>query len=298
MAEFVKIVEVGPRDGLQSEAKQITAAEKVNLIRNLKDCGLVHIEAGAFVSAKAVPQMADSAYVMEGLEMMKDGLHLPVLVPNIQGYNSAIEAGATEVAVFASASETFSKKNINCSIDESFKNFEKIFKQAAADKIRVRAYISCIAGCPYEGDVSQEKVIEIAKKLIEMGAYEISLGDTIGVANPSLVKRLIFDLTASISVEKIAVHFHDTYGQALANIYAALEIGVRIIDSSVGGLGGCPYAPGSSGNVATEDVVYLLDNLGYETGVDLKMLVRVGWYINELLGREKPLSKVSLALGR
>tara|TARA_R110000868_G_scaffold190862_1_gene434791 strand:- start:93303 stop:94199 length:897 start_codon:yes stop_codon:yes gene_type:complete len=295
MLDFVKIVEVGPRDGLQNEVVQITSKEKVELIRRLKNAGLKHIEIGAFVSSKAVPQMADTTYVMEGLELIKEGLDLPVLVPNLKGYENAVAAGAKEVAVFAAASETFSQKNINCSIDESFERFASVFERAAEDGVKVRGYVSCVAGCPYEGAVDIEKVVEVACKLSQMGAYEISLGDTTGVANPTQVKRIIFELTAHIPVEKLAVHFHDTYGQALANIYAALEAGVRVIDSSVAGLGGCPYAPGAAGNVATEDVVYLLNGLGYETGVDITKVVETAWYVSERLGRI-PASKVSKAM--
>ncbi|MFT7433259.1 MAG: hydroxymethylglutaryl-CoA lyase [Alphaproteobacteria bacterium] len=297
MSEFVKIIEVGPRDGLQNEVHQISAAEKVELIRNLKKAGVKHIEAGAFVSPKSIPQMADTTYVMEGLDMIKYGLKLSVLVPNIKGYENAVAAGAKEVAIFASASESFSQKNVNCSIAESFERFAEIFERAKVEHIKVRAYISCIAACPYEGAVAPEKVVVMANKLIEMGAYEISLGDTTGVANPAAIKRLIFELSATIPMHKIAVHFHDTYGQALANIYAALEVGVRTIDCSVAGLGGCPYAPGSSGNVATEDVVFMLDNLGYSTGIDLEMLVRTAWYVSDLFDRE-PVSKVARAMGR
>lgn len=297
MSEVVRIVEVGPRDGLQNEAQTVLAEEKVQLIRHLKNTGLKHIEAGSFVSPKAVPQMADSAYVMEGLSMFSEGLHLPVLVPNLKGYEAAIASGAKEVAVFTSASETFSQKNINCSIEESFGRFIDVFEKAKEDNIKVRAYVSCVAGCPYEGKVSSGKLVHVVEKLHEMGAYEVSLGDTIGVANPAQIKRLVFDVTSSIPLSRIALHLHDTYGQALANIYAGLEVGVRTFDSSIGGLGGCPFAPGSSGNVATEDVVYLMNGLDFATGVDLEMLVRVSWYINEVLGRE-PLSKVARAMGR
>lgn len=297
MSEIVKIVEVGPRDGLQNEAVTLSSEEKVQLIRHLKNAGLKNIEAGAFVSPKAVPQMADSAYVMEGLSMFSEGLSLPVLVPNLKGYEAAVASGAKEIAVFASASESFSKKNINCSIEESFGRFLDVFEKAKEDEVKVRGYVSCVAGCPYEGQIQNAKVVSVVEKLYSMGAYEVSLGDTIGVANPAQVKRLLFDVTSSVPVSKIALHMHDTYGQALANIYGGLEFGVRTIDSSIGGLGGCPYAAGSSGNVATEDVVYLLDGLGFATGIDLEMLVRVAWYINELLGRE-PVSKVARAMGR
>jgi hydroxymethylglutaryl-CoA lyase len=297
MSEVVKIVEVGPRDGLQNETIRLSAQEKVQLIRHLKNTGLTHIEAGAFVSSKAVPQMADSTYVMEGLSMFDEGLHLPVLVPNLKGYERAIAAGVKEVAVFASASETFSQKNINCSIEESFGRFLDVFEKAKDDGVKVRGYVSCVAGCPYEGKVSSGQILHVVEKLSEMGAYEISLGDTIGVANPAQIKRLVFDITSSVPMSKIALHLHDTYGQAIANIYAGLEVGVRTFDSSVGGLGGCPYAPGSSGNVATEDVVYLMNGLGYATGIDLDMLVRVAWHVSELLGRE-PISKVARAMGR
>lgn len=297
MSEAIKIVEVGPRDGLQNEAHTISSEEKVQLIRHLKNTGLKNIEAGAFVSAKAVPQMADSAYVMEGLSMLGEGVNLPVLVPNLKGYETAISSGAKEVAVFASASETFSQKNINCSIEESLGRFIDVFEKAKEDNVKVRGYVSCIAGCPYEGRVQSKQVVSVVEKLHEMGAYEISLGDTIGVANPAQIKRLLFDITASIPMSKIALHMHDTYGQALANIYGGIEVGVRTFDSSIAGLGGCPYAPGASGNVATEDLVYMLNGLDFASGVDLEILVRVSWYISELLGRE-PISKVAKAMGR
>lgn len=295
MAEFVKIIEVGPRDGLQNEIVQINAQQKVELIKNLKNAGLKNIEAGAFVSSRFVPQMADTTYVMEGLEMIKEGLNLSVTVPNIQGYENAIAVGAKEIAIFVSTSETYSKNHINCTIDESFERYAHVFERAKADHIKVRGYVSCIASCPYEGKIKTEKIVEVARKLIEMGAYEISLGDTTGAANPAQIKRLIFELTAFIPIEKIAVHFHDTYGMAIANIHAALEVGVRVVDSSVAGLGTCPHTNGLVGNIATEDVVYLLDSLGYATGVDLEMLVRTSWNISDLFNR-KPNSKVARAI--
>jgi len=290
----VRIVEVGPRDGLQNEPQSVATAVKVELIERLADAGLPAIEATAFVSPKWVPQMADHSEVLKTLRR-KPGVSYPVLVPNMRGFEAAVAAGAEEIAVFGAASETFSRKNINASIAESLERFAPVAEAARAKGIRVRGYISCVVGCPYEGAVKPEAVAEVAKRLDAMGCYEISLGDTIGVGTPGKVKRMLETVARTVPVERLAVHLHDTYGQALANLYAALELGVATADSSVAGLGGCPYAKGASGNVATEDVVYLLDGLGIETGVDLAKVYDAGRFICDALGRE-PASKVAKAL--
>ena len=290
----VRIVEVGPRDGLQNEPQSVATAVKVELIERLADAGLPAVEATAFVSPKWVPQMADHSEVLKTLRR-KPGVSYPVLVPNMKGFEAAVAAGAEEIAVFGAASETFSRKNINASIAESLERFAPVAAAARAKGIRVRGYVSCVVGCPYEGAVKPEAVAEVAKRLDAMGCYEISLGDTIGVGTPGKVKRMLETVARAVPVERLAVHLHDTYGQALANLYAALELGVATADSSVAGLGGCPYAKGASGNVATEDVVYLLDGLGVETGVDLAKVYDAGRFICDALGRE-PASKVAKAL--
>ena len=290
----VRIVEVGPRDGLQNEASRVPTEIKIELIHRLADAGLPAVEATAFVSPKWVPQMSDSAQVMAGLRR-KPGVAYPVLVPNLQGFEAACAAGAEEVAVFGAASETFSLRNTNCSIAQSLERFAPVVKAARAHKMRVRGYISCAAGCPYEGEVKPRAVTDVAVKLYEMGCYEISLGDTIGVGTPRKIRRMIEAVAARVPVEKLAGHYHDTYGQALANIYASLELGVKTFDSSVAGLGGCPYAKGATGNVATEDVIYMLEGLGIRTGVDLTRLRQAGKFICAELGRE-PDSKVARAL--
>jgi isopropylmalate/homocitrate/citramalate synthase len=290
----VRIVEVGPRDGLQNEPKSVPTAVKVELIERLADAGLPAVEATAFVSPKWVPQMADHSEVLKTLRR-KPGVSYPVLVPNMKGFEAAAEAGAKEIAVFGAASETFSRKNINASIAESLDRFAPVAEAARVKGIRVRGYISCVVGCPYEGAVKPEAVAEVAKRLDAMGCYEISLGDTIGVGTPGKVKRMLETVARTVPIGRLAVHLHDTYGQALANLYAALELGVATADSSVAGLGGCPYAKGASGNVATEDVVYLLDGLGVETGVDLAKVDDAGRFICDALGRE-PASKVAKAL--
>jgi hydroxymethylglutaryl-CoA lyase len=281
----VRIVEMGPRDGLQNEKTEVPTRAKIELIERLADAGLPAVEATAFVSPKWVPQMADHTEVLEGIRR-KPGVAYPVLAPNLKGYEAARAAGATEVAVFGAASETFSKKNINCSIAESLERFLPVTKKASRDGIRVRGYISCVLGCPYEGEVKPEKVAEVARALHDMGCYEISLGDTIGTGTPGKTKAMIEACARHVPVARLAGHFHDTYGQALANIYASLELGVATFDASVAGLGGCPYAPGASGNVATEDVVYMLDGLGIATGIDLKKLAETGRWICQLIGRE------------
>ncbi|MEE8059996.1 MAG: hydroxymethylglutaryl-CoA lyase [Pseudomonadales bacterium] len=295
----IRIVEVGPRDGLQNEKQAIGTATKVELIERLVDAGLHYIEAGSFVNPKWVPQMAASEEVFMQLKRKQDVTYA-ALTPNLQGFERARSVNVTEVAMFAAASESFSKKNINCSIAESIERFTPVIAAAKADNIPVRGYVSCVAGCPYEGEVDPEIVRQIAVQLIAMGCYEVSLGDTIGVATAGNVKHLLETIAKDIPVEKLAVHFHDTYGQALTNIYAALQMGIQTIDSSVAGLGGCPYAasPSSnsaSGNVATEDVIYLLNGLNIQTGVDLEKLIVAGNFISATLGRDNP-SKVARAL--
>lgn len=281
----VHIVEVSPRDGLQNEAQPVPTVTKIQFIGMLADAGLRTIEATAFVSPKWVPQMADHAELMRSLPRRK-GVALPVLVPNLRGFESAQEAGATEVAVFAAASETFSQRNINCSIRESLERFAPVFAAARAAGIRVRGYVSCVLGCPYEGEVDRARVADVAGKLFDAGCYEISLGDTIGVGTPTRTKQMVSAVQQRVPVQYLAGHFHDTYGQALANIYASLEMGVHVFDASVSGLGGCPYAPGAAGNVATEDLLYMLNGMGIETGVDLDRLIEAGTFIRQSLGKE------------
>jgi len=290
----VRIVEVGPRDGLQNEPGEVPTAVKVELIERLADAGLPAVEATAFVSPKWVPQMADHTEVLKRIRR-KPGVSYPVLTPNLKGFEAARAAGATEVAVFGAASEAFSKKNINCSIAESLGRFQPVVEAALKGNVKVRGYISCVLGCPYEGDIKPERVAQVAAALFEMGCYEISLGDTIGVGTPGKTKAMIEACAKRIPLEKLAGHYHDTYGQALANIYASLEMGVSTFDASIAGLGGCPYAAGASGNVATEDVVYLLHGMGIETGVDLDRLVEIGQWICGILKRESS-SKASRAL--
>ncbi len=289
----VRIVEVGPRDGLQNETA-VPLAAKIALVNALADAGLTTIETGSFVSPKWVPQMADSALVFAGIER-NPRVRYTALTPNLQGYQAAVAAKADEVAIFGAASEAFSQKNINCSIAESLARFEPIMQQAKTDGIRVRGYVSCVVGCPYQGDVAPSEVARVAKALLDMGCYEISLGDTIGVGTPTKVLAMLDAVLAVVPAAQVAVHFHDTYGQALTNIYAALSRGIQVIDSAVAGLGGCPYAAGASGNVATEDVVYLLDGLGIAHGVELNKLAKAGWDIASALGKS-PSSKVGLAL--
>jgi len=281
----VRIVEVGPRDGLQNEKGEVPTAVKLELIERLADAGLRAIEATAFVSPKWIPQMADHTEVLERIRR-KPGVSYPVLTPNLKGYEAAKAAGATEVAVFGAASESFSKKNINCSIAESLERFRPVVDAAIAADIKVRGYISCVAGCPYEGNVKPQMVAEVARALFDMGCYEISLGDTIGVGTPGKIRAMIEACATRVPADKLAGHYHDTYGQALANIYASMELGVATFDSSVSGLGGCPYAKGASGNVATEDVVYLLEGLGIETGIDLDKVVDAGLWISAFLKRD------------
>ena len=290
----VRMVEVGPRDGLQNEPDPVPTATKIELIERLAGSGLRVVEAGAFVSPKWIPQMADSAAVLAGLRRTP-GVSYPVLVPNMKGYEAAVAAKAEEIAVFAAASEQFSRRNINCSIAESIERFAPVAAAARKDGIRVRGYVSCVLGCPYEGAVAPAKVADVSARLFELGCYEVSLGDTIGVGTPGKAQSMIEVVAAKLSRERLAVHFHDTYGQALANILAALECGIAVVDSSVAGLGGCPYAPGASGNVASEDVLYMLEGLGIETGVDMSKLAAAGRFISDALGRP-PASKVGRAL--
>ena len=290
----VRIVEVGPRDGLQNEPGVVPTALKVALIEQLADAGMPAVEATAFVSAKWVPQMADHAEVMTTIRR-KTGVSYPVLVPNMRGLEAALTTGVTEIAVFGAASESFSRKNINCSIAESFERFAPVVTAARAQGVRVRGYISCVIDCPYEGAIAPQAVAGVAKALRDMGCYEISLGDTIGSGTPARMQTMIHAVSNEVPIAELAVHCHDTYGQALANIYAALQLGVATIDSSISGLGGCPYAKGASGNVASEDVVYMLHGLGIATGVDLNALLRAGQMICRQLGRE-PASKAARAL--
>ena len=280
----VRLVEVGPRDGLQNEAAVIPAAVKAELIERLADAGLTEIEAGSFVSPKWVPQMADTAEVLAQLTP-REGVSYPVLVPNMRGFEAAKAAGVEEIAIFGAASESFSRRNINCSIEESLERFRPVTEAAAAAGIAVRGYISCVLGCPYEGAVEAGAVAEVARRLDAMSCAEISLGDTIGVGTPGAAKAMVAAVAEAVPVERLAVHFHDTYGQALANTLACLELGVAVVDCSVAGLGGCPYAKGASGNVASEDVLYMLNGLGIETGVDLDKLIAAGRFICDHLGR-------------
>ncbi|NHH89477.1 hydroxymethylglutaryl-CoA lyase [Pseudoalteromonas sp. MB47] len=290
--DFVRIVEVGARDGLQNEAT-VNTQDKVALINALADAGLKDIEAGAFVSPKWVPQMADSSDVISALNL--PDVNLSALTPNLRGAEAAKQVGIQEFAIFTAASEAFCQKNINCSIDESIDRFKDVMDFAKANNIRVRGYVSCVMGCPYQGDVDYNDVLKVSERLLELGCYEISLGDTIGVGTAKKVDELLDLLLQHIDKSKLAVHFHDTYGQALTNIYTALSRGIATVDSAVAGLGGCPYAKGASGNVATEDVVYLLQGLGIEHGIDLERLAKAGWAICSALNKQ-PVSKVSLAL--
>ena len=290
----VRMVEVGPRDGLQNEPGTVPTAVKVALIEQLAEAGMPAVEATAFVSPKWVPQMADHAAVMAAIRK-KPGVSYPVLVPNMQGLEAALAAGVGEIAVFGAASESFSRKNINCSIAESLARFAPVAAAARDKGLRVRGYISCVIDCPYEGAITPQAVTAVARALRDMGCYEISLGDTIGTGTPARVQAMINAVSTVVPAAELAVHCHDTYGQALANIYAALQLGVATVDSSVAGLGGCPYAKGASGNVASEDVLYMLDGLGIETGVDLERLCLAGQFICAALNRA-PASKAALAL--
>ncbi|OVE47861.1 hydroxymethylglutaryl-CoA lyase [Chromobacterium violaceum] len=294
--QSVKIVEVGPRDGLQNEKRPLSAEIKLELIRRLAGTGLSAIEAGAFVSPKWVPQMAGSAEVLAALDTT-GAIAYPVLVPNDMGLDAALAAGAREIAVFGAASESFSQKNINASIAESLQRFASVARRALDAGVKVRGYVSCVVGCPYEGRIAPQKVADVARALADLGCYEISLGDTIGVGTPASVREMLDAVLDVLPAGQLAGHFHDTYGMAVANIRAALDVGLRVFDASVAGLGGCPYARGASGNVATEDVAYLLAGEGYHTGIDLTKLVDVAWFIADALGKP-PASKLTHALGR
>ena len=299
LPQRVTIVEVGPRDGLQNESTTLSKDVRVELIRRLMDCGLTHIEAGSFVHPQRVPQMAGTDAVLAELPLDGD-IHFHVLVPNQRGLEQALAADAKEIAIFAAASETFSQKNINCSIAESIRRFVPVVEQAHRQGLKVRGYVSCVMGCPYEGAIEITAVVNVVRQLVGLGCYEISLGDTIGTGSPLMTQRMIESLANDLEINRLAVHFHDTYGQALANIYAALQLGVSVIDSSVAGLGGCPYAhgvsgKGASGNVASEDVVHLLNGLGIAHGVNLDKLIDTGRYICAQLDRPV-MSRVNLAM--
>jgi hydroxymethylglutaryl-CoA lyase len=289
----VKIVEVSPRDGLQNEAEIIASDIKIQFINMLSDTGLSVIEATSFVSPKWIPQLSDHAEVFKAIDK-NPKISFPVLVPNVKGLQKALEVGVKEIAVFTTPSEEFSQHNTNCSVADSLERIADVLAIAKQHQLKVRGYLSCVLGCPYEGDISPQAVADMAEKLVALGCYEVSLGDTIGVGTPFKTKILLDTVLKKVPLEKLAVHFHDTYGQALVNIYVALEQGIQVIDSSVSGLGGCPYAKGASGNVATEDVLYMLNGMGIQTGVDLKKLISAGRFISEYL-RCKPKSKVNLA---
>jgi hydroxymethylglutaryl-CoA lyase len=294
MSEEVRIVEVGPRDGLQNEKTSVSVEARISFIKALVEAGLHVVEVGAFVSPKAIPQMVGSDQVLRGVSQISDG-EFHVLVPNEKGYEAARSTGARVIAVFGSASEGFSRANINCSVAESIERFKPVIARARSDGVKVRGYISCVLGCPYDGEIKPQAVVDVAKILWDLGCYEISLGDTIGVGTPKKAKELLRAVAGHVPIAHLAMHFHDTYGQALANLYAGMEEGARVIDSAAGGLGGCPYAPGATGNVATEDVVYMLEGMGIATGVDMAKLVQATNTISTLIGRP-PVSRVAAAL--
>jgi hydroxymethylglutaryl-CoA lyase len=293
MSDQVRIVEVGPRDGLQNEKTPVSAEARIAFIEALVAAGLHTVEVGAFVSPKAIPQMVNSDQVLRGVSGLTGEFH--VLVPNEKGYDAARAAGAEVIAVFASASEGFSRANINCSVAESIERFKPVVARAKADGIKVRGYISCVLGCPFDGKVKPQAVVDVAKLLWDLGCYEVSLGDTIGVGTPLKARQLLRAVSGAVPMAHLAMHFHDTYGQALANLYAGMEEGARVIDSAAGGLGGCPYAPGATGNVATEDVVYMLEGMGIATGVDMAKLVAATNEVSKLIGRA-PVSRVAAAI--
>jgi hydroxymethylglutaryl-CoA lyase len=293
MTDAVRIIEMGPRDGLQNEKNPVSPAARIAFVKQLVDAGLTTVEVGAFVSPKAIPQMVGSDEVLRAVRPLPGEFH--VLVPNLKGYEAAYAAGAKVVSVFAAASEGFSHANINCSIDESIERFKPVVARAKADRVKVRGYISTVLGCPFDGEVDPKAVARVAKTLWELGCYEVSLGDTIGVGTPTKAKAMLRAVSDHVPTAKLAMHFHDTYGQALANLYAGMEEGVRVIDSAAGGLGGCPYAPGATGNVATEDVVYMLEGMGIKTGVDMSKLLAATNEITALIGRA-PVSRVATAL--
>ncbi len=298
ISQTIRLYEVGPRDGLQNESVMVPTKVKVALIERLAAAGLTKIEATSFVSPKWVPQMGDNVQVMANIKRVS-GVEYPVLTPNLKGFEAAVMAGVTEVAIFGAASESFSQKNINCSIAESLERFAPIMARADEENIAVRGYVSCVVGCPYEGKIDPKIVADVAARMVDMGCYEISLGDTIGVGTPKDIRHMLSVVMEQVSVDRLALHCHDTYGQALANILAGLEMGISVIDSSVAGLGGCPYAGHksgvASGNVATEDVLYMLNGMGINTGVDLDKVIDAAWYISNFLGHA-PASKVSVAL--
>ncbi|MGE9009502.1 hydroxymethylglutaryl-CoA lyase [Leptospira interrogans] len=294
MSNSVRIIEMGPRDGLQNEKTLISVEARIAFVEALVAAGLSTVEVGAFVSPKAIPQMASSDQVLRGVRHVKDA-EFHVLVPNEKGYDAARTAGAEVVSVFAAASEGFSRANINCSVAESIERFKPVLARAKADGVKVRGYISCVLGCPFDGEIKPKAVADLARTLWDLGCYEISLGDTIGVGTPLKAKQMLRAVAAEVAADKLAMHFHDTYGQALANLYAGMEEGVRVIDSAAGGLGGCPYAPGATGNVATEDVVYMLEGMGIATGVDMDKLLAATNEVSRLIGRP-PVSRVASAL--
>ncbi|MFY9955958.1 hydroxymethylglutaryl-CoA lyase [Bradyrhizobium sp.] len=293
MHDTIRIIEMGPRDGLQNEKTPVSVEARIAFIEALVEAGLRTVEVGAFVSPKAIPQMVGSDQVLRGVSHLAGEFH--VLVPNEKGYEAARAAGARTVSVFAAASEGFSRANINCSITESIERFKPVLARAKADGVRVRGYVSCVLGCPFDGKVKPQAVADVAKTLWDLGCYEISLGDTIGVGTPLKAKEMLRAVAAHVPTENLAMHFHDTYGQALANLYAGMEEGVRAIDAAAGGLGGCPFAPGATGNVATEDVVYMLEGLGVRTGVDMQKLLTATNEMSKLIGRA-PVSRVAAAL--
>jgi len=293
MNDTVRIIEIGARDGLQNEKTPVSVENRIAFVKNLLEAGLHTIEVGAFVSPKAIPQMVGSDDVLRGVNNLAGEFH--VLVPNEKGYEAARASGARVVSVFAAASEGFSRANINCSIADSIERFRPVLARAKADGVKVRGYISCVLGCPFDGEIKPTAVADLATTLWDLGCYEISLGDTIGVGTPSKAKAMLRAVGQAVPAEKLAMHFHDTYGQALANLYAGMEEGVRVIDSAAGGLGGCPYAPGATGNVATEDVVYMLEGMGVRTGVDMQKLLAATNEITALIGRT-PVSRVATAL--
>lgn len=294
MSDPVRIIEMGPRDGLQNEKTSVSVEARIAFIEALVAAGLHTVEVGAFVSPKAIPQMASSDAVLRGVSHVQ-GAEFHVLVPNEKGYGAARAAGAKVVSVFAAASEGFSRANINCTVAESIERFKPVLARAKADGVRVRGYISCVLGCPFDGEIKPKAVADLASTLWELGCYEISLGDTIGVGTPDKAKEMLRAVAANIPVAKLAMHFHDTYGQALANLYAGMDEGVRVIDAAAGGLGGCPYAPGATGNVATEDVVYMLEGMGVKTGVDMEKLLAATNAMSCVLGKP-PVSRVATAL--
>ncbi|MGM4891932.1 hydroxymethylglutaryl-CoA lyase [Tardiphaga sp. 839_C3_N1_4] len=293
MSNQIRIVEVGPRDGLQNEKTPVSVEDRIAFVKALVGAGLHTVEVGSFVSPKAIPKMMGSDQVFLGVRDLPGEFH--VLVPNEKGYEGAKAVGAKVIAVFASASEGFSRANINCSVAESIERFKPVIERARADGIRVRGYVSCVLGCPYDGDVAPQAVVDVSKTLFDLGCYEVSLGDTIGVGTPSKARQMLRAVAGSVPMPKLAMHFHDTYGQALANLYAGMEEGCRVVDSAAGGLGGCPYAPGATGNVGTEDVVYMLEGMGIATGVDMNKLLAATNTISALIGRP-PVSRVASAL--